>query len=99
MKVDEEGGVAAGVLTRHTYLNGMVLSRKGDAGELLSLIPNALEMIVFDHTGVESCIFERRSGAVLYIVALGESSVLSVEWLKMLLEQARPCEFRLKGTG
>lgn len=83
--------LAESVLTRHTYLNGIVLSRKDDLSQFKSLVPPIDGFKMLFVAGSNACTWRRKSGAIIYVVLTDEDTV-GTDDLMAILEQAPPCE-------
>jgi len=78
-------------LTRHTYLNGVLLTRVRDRGKFSSLVPSIERLQLPAGSKAIACTTMRESAAILYVV-ITDGTHLSGRSLVDLLEQATPCE-------
>lgn len=79
------------VLTRHTYLNGVMLTSVRDRGKFSVLVPSIERLQLPAGSAAIACTTMRESGAILYVV-MTDGTNLSGQSLVGLLEQATPCK-------
>lgn len=86
----DHDSVSDAVLTRHTYLNGVVLSRSADLGRFAGLLSPDIPRTVAASGDELACVTPRESGAVLYVLVT-EHVELSGEEVVTMLRSASPC--------
>jgi hypothetical protein len=79
------------VLTRHGYLNGVVLTNMRDRLRFSRLVPDIERLNPVPGSAAIACTSARHSGSTLYVVVTNGAG-LSSRSLIALLEQARPCQ-------
>lgn len=84
-------GLEDAVLTRHTYLNGVVLTSVRDRGKFSSLVPSIDRLRLPAGSAAMACTTVRESGAILYVV-MTDGTDLPSRSLVGLLEQATACD-------